>query len=489
LLRLALCYIRANPLKFFAIMNQMLEQLGRYEILAEIGRGAMGTVFQARDPKIDRVVAIKTISVPETGEAEMEQYRQRFFREAQAAGRLSAPGIVTIYDVGEDEATRTPFIVMEYVPGRTLDQVVEAAAPGRLARGTALHLIQQVAEALDYAHSHGIVHRDIKPSNIIVTEEGHAKIADFGIARLSLGEVTMSGQVLGTPAYMSPEQLHGKPIDGRSDLFSLGVIAYWLLTGQKPFTGDSLTAISVQVLSKDPAPPTVLDSSLSPGFDQVFSRALAKDPDQRYPRCRDFSLDLQDVSAGRPPRFRPTPADRTQALKAPQPIAASQQPVPNAGGPSFLSRMTAYMPEKFRRPVVLYPALALIVVAGLALVAASNSRAKIISPPANLQIIGQYSFRAAEISVWVDNDLRYQGQVTGALRKHTRLFKTTYTVEGRIALTIPLRAGNHKIRFHVKVPGEAYDEDSTIEGQFNPYSEKTLRAIFSDQGLDLNWVL
>ncbi|HKD14395.1 MAG TPA: protein kinase, partial [Candidatus Angelobacter sp.] len=133
-------------------MKQMAEQLGRYEILAEIGHGAMGAVFQARDPRIDRVVAIKTISVPETGEAEMEQYRQRFFREAQAAGRLSAPGIVTIYDAGEDEATRTPFIVMEYVSGRTLDQVVEAAAPGRLPRGTALHLIQQVAEALDYAH-------------------------------------------------------------------------------------------------------------------------------------------------------------------------------------------------------------------------------------------------------------------------------------------------------------------------------------------------
>src|SRR5262249_51278377 len=187
-------------------------------------------------------------------------------------------------------------------------------------------------------------------------------------------------------------------------------------------------------------------------FDQVFSRALAKDPDQRYPRCRDFSLDLQDVSAGRAPRFKPAQAERTQAIKMPQPIAASQQPVPNAGRPSFLSRLTAYIPQKFRRPAVLYPVLGLVVLGGLAVVAASNSKAKIISPPANLQIIGQYSFRAAEISVWVDNDLRYQGQVTGALRKHTKFFKTTYTVEGRIALTIPLRAGNHKIPVHVKVP-------------------------------------
>src|SRR5215470_13703528 len=168
-------------------MKQPAQQLGRYEILAELGRGAMGAVFQARDPRIDRVVAIKTISVPESSGLEMEQYRQRFFREAQAAGRLSHPGIVTIYDVAEDEPTRTPFIVMEYVAGRTLDQVVESVAPGKLPHEAALDLVQQVAEALDYAHSHGIVHRDIKPSNIIVTDEGRAKIADFGIARLSLG--------------------------------------------------------------------------------------------------------------------------------------------------------------------------------------------------------------------------------------------------------------------------------------------------------------
>ena len=481
----------------------MAQQLGRYEILAEIGRGAMGAVFQARDPRINRVVAIKTISVPETGAAEMEQYRQRFFREAQAAGRLSAPGIVTIYDVDEDEATHTPFLVMEYVSGRTLDQLVEAASPGKLPREQALDLIQQIAEALDYAHSHGIVHRDIKPSNIIVTDEGHAKIADFGIAKLSLGEVTVAGQVLGTPAYMSPEQLNGKPVDGRSDLFSLGVIAYWLLVGQKPFTGDTLTSISVQVLAKDPPLPTQLDPSLNPEFNYVLGRVLAKDPEQRYQRCKDFVLDLQDVNASRPPRSRSATIQRTIAIK---PVQASATAA--VGGPQIATlkttaapqnaragpfatlflRISPVLPRKLRHPKIFYGALGLVLLAGVAfLVAASNSKAKIISPPANLQIIAQFPFRVAEIGVWVDGDLRYQGQVTGTVHKHSKYFKTSYTVEGAVDLTIPLQAGKHRIRVHLSVPGQSYEEGGAIEGQFNPYIEKTLRVDFSNQGLRLGW--
>src|SRR5512146_937290 len=226
---------------------ETVQQLGRYEVLAELGRGAMGAVFRARDPRIDRTVAIKTIAVPGADDKSIEEYRQRFFREAQAAGRLSHPGIVTIFDADEDQPSHTPFIVMEYVDGRTLDTLADSAPGGRLPLDTAIDLVQQVSAALDYAHVHGIIHRDIKPSNIIVTADGRAKIADFGIAKLSMIEATLPGNVLGTPAYMSPEQLSGKPIDGRSDLFSLGVIAYWLFTGEKPFTGESITEVSVQV--------------------------------------------------------------------------------------------------------------------------------------------------------------------------------------------------------------------------------------------------
>ncbi|MGH7753563.1 MAG: serine/threonine-protein kinase, partial [Gemmatimonadales bacterium] len=180
-----------------------MKRLGRYEILEEIGRGAMGTVFRARDPKIDRVVALKTISIAGLGPADQKEFHQRFFREAQAAGKLSHGGLVTIHDVGEDESTQTPFIVMEYIQGKTLEELGRGE---RLPTATTLELAKQVAEALDYAHSQKIVHRDIKPANIIVTADGRAKITDFGVAKLQMTQFTQPGQVLGTPAYMSPEQ-------------------------------------------------------------------------------------------------------------------------------------------------------------------------------------------------------------------------------------------------------------------------------------------
>src|SRR5260370_1797565 len=317
---------------------QTSSHLGRYEVLAELGRGAMGAVFRARDPKIDRTVAIKTISMTGTDAASMEESRQRFFREARAAGRLSHAGIVTIYDVGEDEATQTPFIVMECVEGRALNELVASESDGKMPLPQALHLLQQIALALDYAHSQGIVHRDIKPANIIVTHDGRAKIADFGIAKLSLAEVTLAGQVLGTPAYMSPEQINGKPIDGRSDLFSLGVIAYWLLTGEKPFSGESITEISLQVATKDPKPATAVDPSLSLDVDYVLNRALAKDPGKRYQRGKDMAIDLHELSTGRTPRSlvseEPTPRlevapdAATVAIMPPTTSSAPAQPPP-----------------------------------------------------------------------------------------------------------------------------------------------------------------
>src|SRR5579872_2981293 len=228
-------------------MNSM-QQLGRYEILAELGRGAMGTVFKARDPRIGRIVAIKTISIASGSPKEEKEFRERFFREAQAAGRLAHPGIVTIHDVSEEG--QTPFIVMEFIAGKTLDEL----AP--LPPAKALELVRQVAEALDYAHAQGIVHRDIKPANIIVTEDGRAKITDFGIAKHGTTEFTISGQVLGTPSYMAPEQLTGEKLDGRADLFSLGIVLYILLTGNKPFAGESLTQITFKLAYQEPAPAT-----------------------------------------------------------------------------------------------------------------------------------------------------------------------------------------------------------------------------------------
>jgi serine/threonine protein kinase len=275
--------------------------VGRYEIDAELGRGAMGIVYRARDPRIDRTVAIKTISLSGLEPEAEQEYRERFVVEARAAGRLSDPRIVTIFDVAEDRYTLTPNIVMEFVSGRSLEEVF-CAENGILPLDTALRVTQELAEALDYAHAHGIVHRDVKPSNIIVTEDGHPKIADFGIAKLNALDLPRTGRTLGTPAYMSPEQLRGDPVDGRSDLFSLGVILYRLLTGHRPFQGNSVLTISFKVVNRDPLRATAFNSELPPELDHVIARAIAKEPSQRYQAGMEMALDLQDLRGGVAPR-------------------------------------------------------------------------------------------------------------------------------------------------------------------------------------------
>jgi eukaryotic-like serine/threonine-protein kinase len=277
------------------------ERFGRYEILGELGRGAMGIVYQARDPKINRIVAVKTVSLEGQPPEEEREYRERFFREAEAAGRLSHPGIVTIFDVGEEPETRAPYIVMEFVGGRSLEALL-AQQDDKLPLDVALRMAHELAEALDCAHSLGVVHRDLKPANILITEEGRAKIADFGIAKLNLASHTLAGRALGTPAYMSPEQLNGETVDGRSDLFSLGVVLYTVLTGYRPFQGNSALTVSYKVVNREPIPATVLDTKLPGGVDFVIARAIAKDPAQRYQRGSEMAGDILDLREGRVPR-------------------------------------------------------------------------------------------------------------------------------------------------------------------------------------------
>src|SRR5580693_296330 len=275
-------------------------RFGRYEILAELGRGAMGIVYKARDPKINRVVAVKTISLAGQPPEEELEYRERFFREAEAAGRLSHPGIVTIFDVGEEPDTHAPYIVMEYVGGQSLDKLLSQDGH-KLPVEAALQLAHELAEALDCAHGQGVVHRDLKPANILLTEDGHAKIADFGVAKLNLANHTLAGRALGTPAYMSPEQLNGDAVDGRSDLFSLGVVLYTVVTGYRPFQGNSALTVSYKVVNRDPIPATVLNTDLPPGLDYIIGRAMAKDPAQRYQRGMEMVLDIQELREGREP--------------------------------------------------------------------------------------------------------------------------------------------------------------------------------------------
>jgi serine/threonine-protein kinase len=472
-----------------------MQQLGRYEILAELGRGAMGTVFRARDPRIDRTVAIKTIAVPRVDAKAMEDYRQRFFREARAAGRLSHPGIVTIYDVGEDEPTQTPYIVMEYVDGRTLNETLDLQTGAKMPLNVALNLLYQVAEALDYAHRQGIVHRDIKPANIIVDDSLHAKIADFGIAKLSFTEATLPGHVLGTPAYMSPEQINGKPIDGRSDLFSLGVIAYWLLTGEKPFTGDSITQISLQVVTREPRLATAVDPSLSPDFDYVLTRALAKDPERRYQRGKDMAADLHELSAGRRPRtlISEEPTVRLSDVAATErstaallPLAADPKTLPATGRERTTVDQAMPPPGKRSRRAI-FLALAAVALALTVAGVLADGFGFNRGLPADLQIVGQYPFHSAQVYIWVDDDLRYHDQLRGAVHPHARLHQTATINGGAIALTLPVRAGTHTVRVRVSAPDDAYDRDTSIPGNFTAYTQKTLLLNFKNKNLSLSW--
>src|SRR5579863_4942444 len=267
--------------------------IGRYEIVAEVGRGGMGVVYRARDPKIDRLVAIKTISLVGQDPEEERDYRQRFVHEAQAAGRLSHPGIVTIFDVGEEAETHEPYIVMEYVAGESLKKLL-TLGDRKIPVAQALQLAYELADALHYAHSQGVIHRDIKPANILVTGGGHAKIADFGIAKLNLANLTLPGQLLGSPSYMSPEQLSGEGVDARSDLFSLGVVFYNMLTGFRPFQGNSATTVCFKVVNRDPVPVTSLDAALPPELDQILARAMAKEPSQRYQSAAEMAQAIEE---------------------------------------------------------------------------------------------------------------------------------------------------------------------------------------------------
>ena len=271
------------------------KRFGRYEIVGELGRGAMGLVYKARDPQIDRLVALKTIPLRGQDREAEQEFRMRFLNEAQAAGRLHHPGIVSVFDVGEETQSRDPYIVLEYVPGEALNRMLARLKKIPLAQ--ALQFAAEIAEALDYAHGQGVIHRDIKPGNILVTPDGHPKIADFGIAKLNLANLTLPGKVLGTPAYMAPEQLSGEGVDGRSDLFSLGVILYAMVTGKSPFAGDNATTVCFKAANHEPVPVSALDLNLPRELDAVIARAMAKNPAKRYPRGMEFAEAVMQVQA------------------------------------------------------------------------------------------------------------------------------------------------------------------------------------------------
>jgi serine/threonine protein kinase len=288
---------------------------GRYEILDELGRGGMGVVYRAKDPSIGRVVAVKTIRLSEEGTGMSHaQLVERFQTEARAAGLLTHPNIVVIYDVGESDGVY--YITMELVNGKSLQSLIDSGEKFPLFR--LLRIMEQVCSALQFAHDHKVVHRDIKPANIMITGEDFVKITDFGTAQIMQYGAAQQTSATGTPSYMSPEQIKGKALDGRTDIFSLGVMLYLLTTGQKPFRGQDVATILYQILNEEPVPPQKLNPNLPLGVSSTILKALSKSPLLRYESCRELLEDLKNYRPGENPAKANAPS--TSAMTSPAAI-------------------------------------------------------------------------------------------------------------------------------------------------------------------------
>ena len=281
-------YFRYPNLPAYSLKYMVIEKLGRYVIVEEIGQGAMGVVYKAVDPLIDRTVAIKTINL-DLSKEELENFEKRFQREVQSAGKLNHPNIVTVYDVGRTEGVA--YMAMEFLEGKELREILDSGVVLPIEKIS--HIASQVAEGLGFAHERGIVHRDVKPANVMVMKNGLVKITDFGIAQMSSASRTMSGMVMGSPKYMSPEQVVGQAVDGRSDIFSLAVVLYEMLTGKTPFSGDNISAIMYQILNDEPIPPKAFNQSIPDSINYIVLKALAKHPDKRYQNAKDMARDLK----------------------------------------------------------------------------------------------------------------------------------------------------------------------------------------------------
>jgi serine/threonine-protein kinase len=271
-------------------VSQSKPSLGRYEILEELGRGAMGIVYKGRDPKLNRVTAIKTIRFTDDfDEEQAAKIREQFYREAEVVAKLSHPNIVTIYDVGED--LDLSYLAMEYLEGESLEGFARKDNLMPIRQG--IDVAAQVCDALAYAHNHGIVHRDIKPANIMILKNGLVKVTDFGIARATASSKTRTGVIKGTPYYMSPEQISGMKVDGRSDIFSLGIVFYQLLTGELPFGGENLAAIMYQITTVEPEPPTTHNPKIYKAAVAILNRALEKSLESRYQNAKQMGDHLR----------------------------------------------------------------------------------------------------------------------------------------------------------------------------------------------------
>src|SRR5579872_662955 len=483
-------------------VSTLHQSLGRYLIEAEIGRGAMGVVYRAYDPQIGRQVAIKTISLTGQEFGHEQEYRTRFLREVRAAGRLSHPGIVTIFDAGQDPETEEPYLVMEYVTGEPLSKVL--ARNRKLSLPLALEYAQEIAEALDYAHNQGVVHRDIKPANILITEDGHAKIADFGVAWLRQ-EISQVGEVVGSPAYMAPEQMSGKQGDACSDLFSLGVVLYSMITGFRPFQGNSAKTVVFKVMNIEPVPVTSFQTEVSPELDAIVSRAIAKHPEDRYPSGAVLARAIQKFrESGSSPTDTAsfmTPSLHTDAAHGGKKGALAAKAymrysLPAAiffvasAGLLFAWRMTKVrnvpLPADVIAEVRLHPirpgpipTAHTQINHALEKVRPSRTRvrartvdgtAAAPAPSAKVEVDIRHHFAQAKASLWFDDKLISDQNLRGDDQKHLLL----RTLEMDQVTSFQFPAGKHSLQIRVLSPANNYDQIETLDVDLAPNTERVL---------------
>ncbi|MET0552827.1 MAG: serine/threonine-protein kinase [Vicinamibacteria bacterium] len=468
-----------------------LTKVGRYEIRRELGRGTMGIVYLAEDPALQRPVALKTIDISfQIPAAERAGFEERFGVEARVAGRLSHPGIVVVHDVGRDADSGVLYMALEYLEGQTL---ADLAATGEFPpwRET-LAIVAKLARALHHAHANGVVHRDVKPANVMLLQTGEPKIMDFGIAKSPHIELTSAGQLFGTPLYMSPEQALGQPVDGRSDLFSLGSIAYMLLAGRQAFGAENVFQVLARVAQEQPTPATELRPELPPEVDVFLARALAKAPAARYQDGQAMARDAEALVEGRP--LAPAPVDDRDS---PLLVLVADQEVPHLTETRALPPPTPGAPRRAFPSGLLVAAIALLVVAAVIFViwpgrpgperAAATDLAAAgaapVAPPVEkatpapplaagrLAIDFEHHLKSGLLRVFVDGDTVLEEELDARRTKKVLLFKVS---QGAVRETIDVAAGKHTVRVQVK--WDEHVRQQSVAGTFRDGVTRRLRV-------------
>jgi predicted Ser/Thr protein kinase len=431
-----------------------METIGRYTVQRELGRGCMGVVYLAFDPRVRRQVAVKTIELPAGLDAAAQaEFRERFLREAQAAGNLSHPSIVTIYDADEDPVSGKPFIVMEYVEGGSLRESLQQN--GAMEPAAVLALGHAMAGALGAAHKAGIIHRDIKPANLLMPkEDGLAKLADFGVARLDGSELTRSGATVGSPAYMAPEQVAGRQVDRLSDMFSLAAVLYETLTGEKPFQGADLTSVLYAVAHTDPLPPTSVRPGLPAGVDRFFRKALAKKPEDRYQDAARFREALDD-------QFREAPVVPAQELGEATLVEGAGQMEKHSVSPAGSSPVSveAGTWRRFlRRPIVMVAAVLFL----LWIIFSGGD--------ATLKLEARSAVEKGKLTVYVDGDKVWSTKLRAPLDdgKSKKIMRKWLRVgQEQFDTSIDISSGKHTVsaRMVDDKTDQSYEDSVVIEVQ------------------------